>query len=436
MQLSTIQQKIFDDNRLKTIIGLGTGKGKTLTSLLLAQGKILIVVDKQQKVDKTFENTLITFNLDKDITVLTIDQFRKTWQTLPYFETLIIDECHKQLGGAVVYFRFKTYFKPSSICKAFFSYVQKHNPERVYPLTATIEASPMTIYNACKIIGVHFNLNDWIKAFYFLLNERYRIKKDEKTTDRLIAVVSKHGYYEKHDDAPEQIYQQIYVDNTPEQHKRIEEIKIEYPDMQQVGKIYQIENGVLKGNQFQESETFTCEKYTHIQQIAKEHPRLIVYATYTEQIDRLYDLLATSYSVYKLTGKTPKKVREQLLASLHNLNNYVLIVNTAINSGWELKHCPTMCFFSVPYTTRPHHRIQAEGRIQRTGNLKVNTYIDIITRGGVNEALYNAQKNGKSFSEKLYFNQSKPIDMFQQTLEDFKRRGISEIQIGNNKYKI
>lgn len=407
MLLSPIQQTIIDDNRLKTIIGLGTGKGKTLTSLLLAKGKILIVVDKQQYVDKTFENTLTKFNLDKDITVLTIDQFRKTWDTLPYFDTLIIDECHKQLGGAVVYFRFKTYFKPSSICNAMLSYVKKHNPERIYPLTATIEASPMTIYNACKIIGVNYNLEDWIKAFYFLLNDRYKVKKDDKTTDRLIAIVSKNGYYEKHDEAPPQIYKQIYLENTPEQQKRIKEIKVEYQDIQQVSKIYQIENGVLKGNQFAPSETFSCLKYDIIKDIAKEHKRLIIFATFTEQIERINNLLQKDFNTYKLTGQTKKKDREVLLSNLQQSDEYILIVNTAINSGWELKHCPTMCFFSVPYSTRSHQRIQAEGRIQRHGNLKVNTYIDIITKGGVNEALYHAQKNGKKFSEKLYFNQNK-----------------------------
>jgi superfamily II DNA or RNA helicase len=405
LKLSPIQQTIIDDNRLKTIIGLGTGKGKTLTSLLLAQGRILIVVDKQQKVDRTFEETITKFNLVKDITILTIDQFRKTWDTLPYFDTLIIDECHKQLGGAVVYFRFKTYFKPSSICKALLSYVKKHNPQRVYPLTATIEASPMTIYNACKIIGVNYNLEDWIKAFYFLLNERYRVKKDENTEDRLIAVVSKNGYYEKHDDAPEQIFEQIYVENTPEQNKRIDEIKVEYQDIQQVSKIYQIENGVLKGNQFQESEIFPCLKYDIIKDIAKRHKRLIIFATFTEQINRIYDTLYNDFLCYKLTGQTRKVDRETVLTELNQRDEYILIVNTAINSGWELPKCPTMCFFSVPYSTRPHQRIQAEGRIQRHGNLKVNTYIDIITKGGVNEALYHAQKNGKKFSEKLYFNQ-------------------------------
>lgn len=402
MQLSTIQQQIVHEDKKKCILGLGVGVGKTLTSLLLAQGKILIVVDKQQKVDKTFENTIARFNLDKDVIVMTQHEFRTTWHTLPYFDTLIIDECHKQLGGSVNYFRFKTTFKPSAICKALLSYVGKHNPERIYPLTATVEASPMTVYNACKIIGVHFNLMDWIKAFYFLLNERYRVKRDKATEDRLITVIQKNGYYVQNQ-IPEQIYIEKYVHPTEHQKKRIEEIKIEYPDMQQVGKIYQIENGVLKGNQFQESEVFDCEKYTIIQDIVKDHPRIVIYATYTEQIDRLYELLAISYKVYILNGKTKKKEREVLLSNLKDSDRYVLIVNTAIDAGWELPHCPTMCFFSVPYTTRGYKRIQAEGRIQRYGNIKVNTYIDIITKGGVNEALYNAQKKGKKFSEKIYY---------------------------------
>jgi len=405
MQLSPIQQLVFDENKPKAIIGFGTGVGKTLMALLLAQGKILIVVDKQQKVDKTFENCIKQFNLDKDVTILTIHQFRTTWQTLPYFDTLIIDESHKQLGGAVVYFRFKTYFKPSTICKSLLAYVAKHNPERIYPLTATVDATPMTVYNACKIIGVNYSLLDWIKAFYFLLNERYRVKSQESVVDRLTAVIQKNGYYAEND-APEQIYKEIFVEPTPEQKKRIDEIKIEYPDMQQVGKIYQIENGVLKGNQFQDSEMFHCEKYNIIQDIVKEHKMIIIYATYTEQIDRLYNLLNNYYATHILSGKTPKRVREELLTTLQGKDEYILIVNTAIDAGWELPKCPTMCFFSVPYTTRAYKRKQAEGRIQRYGNIKVNTYIDMITKGGVNEALYNAQKKGKKFSEKIYYNKN------------------------------
>ena len=117
MQLTPVQQQIVNDDKKKCILGLTTGYGKTVTSLSLAKGKTLIVVQKQQKVDKTFENTLIKFNITLDITVLTVDEFRKSYKTLPKFDTLIIDEAHLGLNGAVGYFRFKTFFKPSEICK-------------------------------------------------------------------------------------------------------------------------------------------------------------------------------------------------------------------------------------------------------------------------------------------------------------------------------
>lgn len=407
MQLTPIQQQIVNDDRLKTIIGLGTGKGKTLSSLCLAKGKIFIVLEKQQKVDKTFENCIEKFNLDKDITIFTTDEFRKKHKLLPRCDTLIIDEAHKMLNGSVNYFRFKTVNKPSGICQALLYYVNFHDIERVYPLSATIDASPMTVYYASRITGVTYDIQEWVKAFYFLLNERYRPKKDDSINLRLVNVIKKNGYYEKHEEAPTQIYRQIYVDNTPEQQKRIEEIKMEYQDMQQVGKIYQIEQGVLKGNQFTESETFPCDKYQIVKDIIKDTPMVIIFATYTEQVDRVYEYLKDDFKVYKLTGKTKKKDRENMIHDLQSQDSYVLIVNTAIVSGWELPQCPLMIFFSLPYTTRSSKRIQAEGRIQRMNNLKVNTYIDIIAKGGVNEALYHAQKNNKKFNEMLYYNQNK-----------------------------
>jgi superfamily II DNA or RNA helicase len=406
MQLNEHQQKVVDEDRKKVIIGWGCGTGKTLVSLSLAKGKTLIVVQKQQKVDKTFENTLIKFNISLDITVVTVDEFRKTHKTLPKFDTLICDEAHTQLSGSVNYFRFKTFFKPSEICKCLLEYVKTHDIERIYLLSATIDASPMVVYNACRILGVQYGVLEWVKAFYLLLNERYKVKKDEATNDMLIKIIQRMGYYMKHEKAPPQIYQQIWVENTPEQAQRIKEIKIEYQDIQQVSKIYQIENGVLKGNQFKSSETFPCLKYDIVKDIIKDHPRIIIWVTYTEQLDRLYETLKDIHPTHTLSGKSKKKDREQLLTSLQSSDNYVLIVNTAINAGWELPHCPTMIFFSLPYSTRSHQRTQAEGRIQRQNNLKVNTYIDIITKGAVNEALYHAQKNGKKFSERIYYNKN------------------------------
>lgn len=407
LQLSPIQQEIVTADKPKSILGLCTGFGKTLVSLSLAKGRTLIVVKKQQRVDKTFENTLLKFNIPLDVIVLTEDEFKKQANSLPKFDTIIIDEVHKMLGGTVAYFRFKTYFRPSGICKALMTYVKFHDIERVYLLSATIDASPMVVYNAAKIMGITYDLDKWIEAFYFLLNQRHKIKKDAGSNERLIKVVQKLGYYMKHQDAPEQIYRQIWVENTPEQNKRIEEIKIEYPDLQQVGKLYQLEQGVLKGNQFTPSETFPSLKYGIIRDIVKDNPRLIIFATYTEQIERIYETIKDIRPTFKLTGQTKKKDRETLLTDLEESSEYALIVNARIDAGWELSKCPTMAFFSLPFSSRSHSRIQAEGRIQRQNNLKVNTYIDIIAKGGVNEALYHSIKNGKKFSELIYYNQTK-----------------------------
>jgi len=56
--------------------------------------------------------------------------------------------------------------------------VRTHDIERIYLLSATIDASPMVVYNSAKILGTEFNLMEWIKVFYFLLNDRYKAKKE------------------------------------------------------------------------------------------------------------------------------------------------------------------------------------------------------------------------------------------------------------------
>jgi hypothetical protein len=47
-------------------------------------------------------------------------------------------------------------------------------------------------------------------------------------------------------------------------------------------------------------------------------------------------------------------------------------------------------------------RVQAEGRILRANHLKKNLYIDLVVRGGVDEAVMECIKQKKSFDERLY----------------------------------
>lgn len=87
------QQEVIDNDPKIAPIALGVGGGKTRLCLELAEGKTLIIVPKQQKLDKTWEENAEKFGIDKEIKVLSKEEFKKVWETLGYYDTIIIDEC-------------------------------------------------------------------------------------------------------------------------------------------------------------------------------------------------------------------------------------------------------------------------------------------------------------------------------------------------------
>ena len=87
------QKRIIDEDRKWAGLFLGTGSSKSRTALELATGTTLIIVPKDLRLEKKFEKECATFGIVKDITVLSKEEFRRDWQKLPYFETVIADEC-------------------------------------------------------------------------------------------------------------------------------------------------------------------------------------------------------------------------------------------------------------------------------------------------------------------------------------------------------
>ena len=92
------QKKILKDNKTKHGIFLGTGGGKTRVALELAEGRTLVVCPKQQREDKTWQNNALKFGIKIDLTVISKEDFRRDWGSLNATDTLIIDECHNNLG--------------------------------------------------------------------------------------------------------------------------------------------------------------------------------------------------------------------------------------------------------------------------------------------------------------------------------------------------
>ncbi len=405
------QARIIDEDPVRTGLWLGTGSGKTRIAVCLARGSTLVICPKTQKLDRNWEREVQKLKLSLELTVVSKEEFRRDHATLPAFQTVIVDEAETCLGVMPITRQRKkqTIPKASQLFEALETFLERTKPSRLYLATATITRSPMTVWAAGKLLGKNWDFYQWRDVFYTRLpmpgREVWSPKNSEECKDRLAKAVQSIGYVgrlEDYFDVPEQTFKIDWVDLTPEQKKRINEIKIEFPDpIVALGKRLQIENGVLNGDEYTASELIKSNKDDRILHYAEEFPKLIIWAKFTNQINHYENILTKKgYNVYTLTGATND--REQLFKTLRDKNSYILIAQAQISAGWELPQCPVMVFASRTYSVADY--LQAQGRIQRTNAIKKNLYINLISRGGIDEAVNDSLENKKDFSERVYCN--------------------------------
>lgn len=409
MTLYAHQARIIDDNPQKCGLFLGTGSGKSRIALALARGKTLVICPKTLRESRTWEREAEKMKIAINLTVMSKEAFRRDSESLPRFDTVIVDEAETCLGVTPNTRQRKrvTIPKASQIFEALEAFLLRTNPEQLYLCTATITRSPMTVWAASKLLGKKWDFYKWRDTFYFRLpmprREVWSIKNTEECKDRLAKAVRSIGCVgrlEEWFDVPDQNYKNDFVELNDVQKKRLKELKLEYPDpIVCLGKRLQVENGVLAGDEFTEAERYPHEKLERIIRYAEEFPRLIIWAKYTNQINYYYEeLTKKGYKVYLLTGAS--KDRDTLFKTLKESERAILIAQTKISAGWEWKECPAMIFASREYSISDY--IQAQGRIQRTDAIKKNLYINLIVRGGVDEAVHDCLIMKKDFSERTY----------------------------------
>lgn len=417
MKLYDHQKRIIDDDKAYTGLWLGTGSAKTATALHLARGRTLVICPKTQRDDQNWQREKAKFGLTINITVLSKEDFRREHATLPPFETVIIDEADTCLGVTPnIRFRKRQAIpKASQLFEALDSYIERVKPSRLYLCTATITRSPMTVWAAAKILrykdssGQPWDFYAFRHRFYIRLpmpgREVWLAKSDEETKNILATLVRKLGYVgrlEDYFDVPPQTHRTIHLELTAKQRERIKQLTIEYPEpIVRVGKIHQVENGVLKGDEFSPAEEFENAKIDKIIELAEEFPKLVIFAKYTAQIEAIASALRKEFKekqVFIMTGDT--KNRGEILRAAEQHNNCAFIVQSQISAGWELKSYPTMIFASRTYSWADQD--QALGRIQRSDAIKKNLYIYLVVKGGVDEAIDRSLLNKKDFSERVY----------------------------------
>lgn len=427
MQLKPHQQNIVDKDHAKAPIALSVGGGKTIVALSLARGKTLVIAPKQQKEDLTWEANAKKFGIELDMTTMSKETFRRDWQTLPKFDTVIIDESHNFLG---VYPQLVTrkgveYPKSSQLYDAVYGYIQKYNPERLYFCSGTPIPHPMNLWALAKLLGVNWNFEQFRKRFYVERKMGYRSiwleRKDKASKELLIKLFKEQlgaftGQLSDWFEVPEQKHETIYVELTDHQKQALTRVRAEEADPMVVrGKMRGIENGIQYTTEVVELTAkeskmvrgvihYSNKKLDHIDALTRKHKKSIVFANYTAQIVAISDYMESKgHKVQTLTGKT--KDRAGVIKAIEDADAGCLVVQSSISAGWQAKSVRCMIFASKSWKHTDYS--QGLGRNLRLDNLDIahNTYYHLVIKGGVDEDCHKAILSGEDFLEKLMENE-------------------------------
>lgn len=400
MKLYKHQQDIVDADPLKCGLFLGTGSGKSLTALTLAQGKILVICPKTTSEDETWRK-------GKEVTIISKETFRRDWETLPPFDTVIIDEAHTVCGvsPAIVYRKKEPHPKTSQLFDACRNYLKKYPPERLYLLTATPVRNPMAVYALGLLLGRQWDFYKFRDTYYAPVRMNFREiwmqKKCKIFQDRLGDTVKNLGYTGRlsdYVDVPEQTHRVVNVPLTKEQLTKIKELPIEYPDpLVLVGKKHQVEQGVLKGNEYEDSMCYQNGKLDVIEDLHEEFGKVLVFAKYTEQIELIKQHFEKTCPVYTLTGAT--KDRGSVIEKAESAPRCVVIAQASVSAGYELPSFRCTIYASQSYSYVDY--AQSLGRTLRINNLQKNLYVYLLS-GDIDRAVYKALENKGDFQEATY----------------------------------
>lgn len=413
------QKKIVLENRKWFGNWQGTGSAKTRSTLEIAEGMTLVICPKQQALDATWQRNRDKFALRhlNGMLVMSKETFRRDWESLPRFDTVIVDEAHTMLGVLpdTVQRDKKQIPKTSQLFESLNQYLKKHPPTRLHLCSATPASKPMHVWAIATLYGQNWNFFDFRERYYIQHKMGYRtiwIAKNTKALkDELANLVKDLGYtgrLQDFFDVPDQSHTTVFVDLTDEQKAQIRYIKSKNADpMSTRTKIRTIENGCLYGTEVEQvdektdrmvrgSKTFSSEKIDYILERAEEFPKMLIFANYTAQVYAIKEALEKEgYNVLTLTGETTD--RSTVVERAEKAESCIVIAQSGISAGYELKSFACTIFASK--SNKVVDYIQSLGRTLRADALKKNLFIHLIVRNGIDEHCHKSILDGEDFAE-------------------------------------
>ena len=373
----THQIKFWNKNPDKYFLGWHPRTGKTLAALRWTNTPTLIICPKflvAQWEEECRKEGIKAFVIGRE-------RFRIDHKTLPKYDTIIGDEAHTLAGYG------------SQVSKALLWYITKHNIGRVLLLSGTpYTSSPWCVFLYGQFLG-HWGKDKYIRfrnAFfyeqYFGRRSVWLPKKDDKTKEKLITLLKSLGETLSIDevfDLPNTMTIPVYFDETKEQAKA-KALNEDVHPLARFSALHQIEASY-------------GQKDDWIEDICQKNPKVIIVCRYTDQIARLNATLK-KYNPIVLEGATKDKKR--VIERAEQAKHCVLIVNGAIAEGWGVPSFPVMVFASMDFSYIKFFQMTQRNK----GPKQLQKTVDyvLLTKGGVDEDVFECLKNKKDFSVKLY----------------------------------
>ena len=375
---------------------------------------ILWKTSDKSKKQMSLLNTLFETGTDLHILIMNVESFSKG-AGLQFAQKFL--SCHKAMIAIDESTTIKT--PTSNRTKSILKLRQDAKYRRI--LTGSpVTKSPLDLFSQCLF------LDPWLlnHQSYYTFKARYAVTKKIEVQGRRIEIVvgyrnlpelsekikpfSKRVLKEDCLDLPAKSFIKHTVELTKEQNKVYEQMKkeaIAFLDgkmqstatvMTQLMRLHQITCGHFTADDGTIKD-LPCSRLTELMSILENvEGKTIIWSHYTHDVKRIIEKIKEVYgdeSVVDYFGETDQENRSKNIKRFQTDDKCRFFVGTTHTGGYgiTLTAGSTMIYFSNGYDLEK--RQQSEARIDRIGQTKKMTYIDIMAQDTIDEHIVKALRN-------------------------------------------
>tara|TARA_Y100001973_G_scaffold43082_1_gene64227 strand:+ start:337 stop:1779 length:1443 start_codon:yes stop_codon:yes gene_type:complete len=219
-------------------------------------------------------------------------------------------------------------------------------------------------------------------------------------------------------DLPDKTYQRREVELTPEQKKIYNELK-EYAMAEldsheivsvtsvltQILRLHQVVCGFVKHDNGEEVEIKNNRLDELVNILEEVRGKTIIWANYQYDIKRILNKLQEitgTDSVATYYGETPDEERQEIIRRFQDPNSELQYLISNVQTGGygiTLTEANTVVYYSNNYDLEK--RLQSEDRAHRIGQTNKVTYIDLVSKGTVDEKIVKALRKKLNLAQEV-----------------------------------